>query len=831
MPLTVFLAHSGRSLFLGCSSTARCVHPPLFLEFWPIIVIIYINIHIHIYRRVSEVQQLLAEVTGAPPSDQILTHQGAPLSPTALLSDYGLAGAVDDSEMRTNKDVFLYSKAFLRPDAPPPRPEVLPDLLLPQSSDTNVAAAASSSSGAHPQQRQHQPPPTAPHPLDSASSPLLRSLPEYHRQFEQHCRQAETAAASAASRVALCCRLVNEAEVQAMAVDAAMASVEPHYAFICSSQAAFQSKFSRRFAVHQDVLSTLDADVDFLNSVELPEPLRSESTSTLADLLDVAELRGVATECRRSHRRFAARVAELESLHAALRSDVDALFMRAPSVDLDELSQGLAAATAAADEEAAFVQSLAADAKRAGAALDDASIAAASAGGSSSSATQQQQQQQQQQQVPPPGLQDIVGMLEAMHESHVTIVLPRVLECTAEIESFAQRCVDAKNSLSADALLALRTIASQQSKIREMKEAMAPFPAALDRQDAQITRLLSVRRLPAAYKQALAECVRRAAFSEKYSAFAADLAERMGRFRSKEAAMRNKFRDHVAGQLPDVVLEKMGLTLLPPHCHVNVSDEESQALLSVTPEDLRNLQLPRYDLYTTTATTTTTTTATTAVVVKSSAVGGEEVVHEESATSGASSTSTSTSTPPLENAPPLQPPPPPPPPSSSASSPTSRSLLIQNAQLRAELASQVALGCIRAAELAAMGPLPTTTTTTTSTPTATAALSATTGSSSLASTVPQAAPVVVVLGPEVLQKFERALAAKDALMTSVQESAAKQTAVLQSRIEELESQLLKSSTTTAAAAVVSGPQSEVLPASSSTQPPPPPLPPVHDDEK
>jgi hypothetical protein len=60
-----------------------------------------------------------------------------------------------------------------------------------------------------------------------------------------------------------------------------------------------------------------------------------------------------------------------------------------------------------------------------------------------------------------------------------------------------------------------------------------------------VAELLVVRRVPAAYKQCLAECVRRGAFMEKYAASAAALAERMGSFREKELAMRDSFRKHV----------------------------------------------------------------------------------------------------------------------------------------------------------------------------------------------------------------------------------------------------------------------------------------------
>ena len=69
--------------------------------------------------------------------------------------------------------------------------------------------------------------------------------------------------------------------------------------------------------------------------------------------------------------------------------------------------------------------------------------------------------------------------------------------------------VPLQSALTRDVLQQLQRIASQQSRIREMKDKLAVFGEARGRQDAAVSELLAVRRLPAAYKQCLAECVRR----------------------------------------------------------------------------------------------------------------------------------------------------------------------------------------------------------------------------------------------------------------------------------------------------------------------------------
>ena len=66
-----------------------------------------------------------------------------------------------------------------------------------------------------------------------------------------------------------------------------------------------------------------------------------------------------------------------------------------------------------------------------------------------------------------------------------------------------------QNALTKDAVHQLQRIASQQSRIREMKDKLAVFGEALGKQEAAVGELLALRRVPAAYKQCLAECVRR----------------------------------------------------------------------------------------------------------------------------------------------------------------------------------------------------------------------------------------------------------------------------------------------------------------------------------
>lgn len=66
-----------------------------------------------------------------------------------------------------------------------------------------------------------------------------------------------------------------------------------------------------------------------------------------------------------------------------------------------------------------------------------------------------------------------------------------------------------QNALTQDVQHQLQCIASQQSRIREMKDKLALFGEALGKQESGVGKLMLPRRVAAAYKQCLAECVRR----------------------------------------------------------------------------------------------------------------------------------------------------------------------------------------------------------------------------------------------------------------------------------------------------------------------------------
>lgn len=548
---------------------------------------------------IADLQGKLESVTSINIEDQVLICNKAPLHSKSSWAVLDVLRALPSPV----PPLFLYSKQLLSPNAPLPEDVTLPD--PPLGHDGSDVGSCSEIDDLENRSSSEIGVITSSdfrfdHPLTTASSPLLRALPQYRQEFAHHYRRARTAAAAGAARVALCSQYIEECEVRALCVDAAMESVEPTYDSICFAQKEFSENFQQKYAIHDEILSSFEQDLEFLSRIKLPDfnlcddgrhpPSEDKNGDAdvqsirewhkLSDFIDSDSLSDLAAESMKSHRQFAARVHEFHSLHKGLQNDVEALFMKAPCIDIAELSHGLEAARLAAEEQETAAQAMQAGLQRAENAMEFALEISKRAEDSGSPGSGYS------------SVQDSIAALEAIHEAHTVDMQPRISACAEIIEAFAAKCVASRNSLVKDAILTLRSISTEQSKIRELRESLAPFKEALNRQDSRIEQLLIVRKLPSCYKHALAECARRHAFSDKFSAFSADLAEKMGKFRNMELSFRESFRNRVQGVLPSELLAALGLESSPPYCEVNISGDDRNSLLYVDVQELKNFRLP-----------------------------------------------------------------------------------------------------------------------------------------------------------------------------------------------------------------------------------------------
>ena len=216
----------------------------------------------------------------------------------------------------------------------------------------------------------------------------------------------------------------------------------------------------------------------------------------------------------------------------------------------------------------------------------------------------------------------------------------------------------------------------------------------------------------------------------------------------------------------------MGLLEQPPHCQVSVSATEGERLLAVTVEDVRRIQLPWG--------AASLLAAPPAPGAPPGAPPGSGSGSGEAAAQQAPGGSAAEQQQQQDEAA-----------AAGASEDAAASLQLENAKLRAELAAQIALDCIRSAQLAGVSA---------------ASVSAAAGSghasprlaesgTAAAAAVGGAGPALAAaaaLPPDAAQRFERALAAKDGLVAELRAQLAasrQQASAYEGRIQALEAQL------------------------------------------
>lgn len=183
---------------------------------------------------------------------------------------------------------------------------------------------------------------------------------------------------------------------------------------------------------------------------------------------------------------------------------------------------------------------------------------------------------------------DAVSALGPMYDSHDKNYLPRMQACEGAISSLLDFCRDKKNEMNIFVHSFMQKIAYIQHKIKDVRYKFSVFHEALKRQDDQFEQLKVVRGIIPAYRACLAEVVRRKAATKIYMGKAGQLAEKLATERNTEVRRREEFLRVNSAFIPRDILASMGLYDTPNPCDVNVAPFDSNLL------DIDLVDLERY---------------------------------------------------------------------------------------------------------------------------------------------------------------------------------------------------------------------------------------------
>ena len=173
---------------------------------------------------------------------------------------------------------------------------------------------------------------------------------------------------------------------------------------------------------------------------------------------------------------------------------------------------------------------------------------------------------------------DAVSALGPMYEVHDKTHLPKMVVCELAISKFLDCCKKKKNDMNMFVHNYMQKITYVSSIIKDAKLQFPVFKEAMARQDDIFLELKFVRGIAPAYRACLAEVVRRKANMKLYMGMAGQLAERLATKRELEVRTREEFLRKHGSYVPKDVLASMGLFDTPNQCDVNIAPFDTSLL-------------------------------------------------------------------------------------------------------------------------------------------------------------------------------------------------------------------------------------------------------------
>ncbi|XP_059635955.1 autophagy-related protein 11 [Cornus florida] len=435
-----------------------------------------------------------------------------------------------------DREVFLFNKGRMRSNSMPPAPEQVEIL--------EIADPPSPSS--------HKP-----HPLDDASDPALKALPSYERQFRYHYQRGHAIYNRSQLTFETCERLLREQKVQERALEIARGNLDHFYRMILQNYLDFMKCYSQQHRSHSILLVNFVRDLEKLKSCKLLPTLQTANRKCLLDFVKEDILRKSVDDCSSSHRQFDNKVSEFKQEFAELKRSAEHLFSSKASFLIRDLEVTIKEHQRYINEQKCIMQALSKDVNTVKKLVDDCLSSSLSSS------------------LRP---HDAVSALGPMYDSHDKNYLPKMQSCYRSISDLLGFCKDKKTEMNVFVHNYMQKIAYIQYTIKDVRYKFSVFTEAMKRQNDQFEYLKVVRGIGPAYRACLAEIVRRKASMKLYMGMAGQLAERLATKREVEVRRREEFLKVHSSYIPRDILASMGLYDTPSQCNVNITPFDTDLL-------------------------------------------------------------------------------------------------------------------------------------------------------------------------------------------------------------------------------------------------------------
>ncbi|XP_074560711.1 autophagy-related protein 11-like [Curcuma longa] len=410
------------------------------------------------------------------------------------------------------------------------------------------------------------PPPSPandPHPLDNAPDPALKALVSYERHFRYHFQVANAFFGRSQAKLELCRRFLREQQVQGRALDTARGNLEHTFKKLQLRYTEFVRCFAQQHKSHSELLANFERDVEKLRSLRLHPRLQSKNRKHMLDLVKEDDLRKCVDSCFSSHQLFETKVSELKTGFAELKRMLEILISSMSSATWGELENAIRNHQKFLNEQKTVMQALSKDVEIAKKLVDDSDLPLS------------------------PSLlpHDAVSVLGRIYNVHERNHLPNVQKCDHAMSKLLDKCKWKKNDMSWLVHLSMQKVKSVQVGIRDMINELHVFQEVMGHQNREFENVKFVNGVGQAYRACLAEIVRRKCSLKLYMGLAGQLAEKLATEREAEIRRRESFFKTWSKYIPNDLLNTMGLFDLPSQCDVHITPFDGN-LLEIDMEDV-----------------------------------------------------------------------------------------------------------------------------------------------------------------------------------------------------------------------------------------------------
>ncbi|KAJ0984258.1 hypothetical protein J5N97_002614 [Dioscorea zingiberensis] len=436
-----------------------------------------------------------------------------------------------------DSEVFLFKRSSLLPNAPRPMVETIevPEAKVP-------------------------PPPSPaknPHPLDEASDPAVKALASYERMFRHHFQVANAMYGSAQNKLEICKRLLREQQVQERALETVRGNLVQTFRRLEVRYTEFFRYYSQQNRCHSEILANLGKDIERLQTLKLHPAIQTESRKCLFDFLKEDKLRESWSGCLKSHRNFEGKVSESKVDFGELRRNVDSVLACMLFTGSKDLEVAIKEHEEILNQQNSTMQTLSKDVTEVKNLADEFLNCQLSAS---------------------PRSHIAISNLGPKYNAHEIDQLPKVQNCDHIMFDLLDKCKNKKNDMNSQVHVCMQRVQSVQSIIKSMINKLHVFQEAMGQQDKDFENLKFVNGLSHAYRACLSEIVRRKSSMKLYMGQAGQLAERLAMEREVEVKKREEFLKSWGKYIPQETLLTMGLLGSPSPCNVNIAPYDTSLL-------------------------------------------------------------------------------------------------------------------------------------------------------------------------------------------------------------------------------------------------------------